>query len=317
MHRPAPGRWDRRDRVLARHGRSFHFASRFLGREHAGRAARLYAFCRRVDDIADCSADRGAARERLTGIARDLALDRRTDPLVADLLELADSTRLSVAAAQELVAGVRSDVGRVELWDADDLLRYSYRVAGTVGLMMCAVLDAHDIRARPFAIDLGIAMQLTNVARDVIEDARAARRYLPGVWIDHASPEDIARAPARLHEPLRAGVRRILRLAEIYYDSGESGLVYLPPRAGLAIRVAARLYRAIGTELERRDHAPWLGRAAVPTARKLVIAAGASLECGRSWGSARLGVEHGSSLHRALAGLPGANPPDRLGWLVR
>lgn len=301
------------ERVLARHGRSFHFASRFLSRKHATRAARLYAFCRDVDDLADLG-DPETATRRLTRIERDLAYDGRADPLVADFLDLAEETGLQVSAARELVAGVRSDIGRVEIADVDELLRYSYRVAGTVGLMMCAVLDAHDPRAQPFAIDLGIAMQLTNMARDVMEDARSGRRYLPGVWVDHAPPEEIATGAKRLRAPVCAAVRRLLLLADAYYESGEAGLIHLPRRARLSIRIAARIYRAIGEELERRSFAPWPDRAVVPRARKLLIASGALLEFGRG---SRAPAEHGASLHVALTGLPGANPPHCLRWTAR
>lgn len=312
MSTPAFFRPSASDRVLARAGRSFHFASRFLSREHAGRAARLYAFCRYVDDLADLSSDPGAARDELTRIERDLASDRRIDPRVDDLLDLARETGLSVAAARQLVSGVRSDAGRVEIADVRGLLRYGYRVAGTVGLMMCPVLGTTDPRAVPFAIDLGIAMQLTNIARDVIEDARAGRRYLPGNWVGDAAPETIAGCPEALQPHVCHAVRRLLLMADRYYASGEAGLVYLEPRPRLAIAVAARVYRAIGLELERRDFAPWRGRAVVPTAKKVALASEVLLaEAGRRRSDA---MEHDASLHHCLAGLPGAIAPTSWRW---
>ena len=291
--------------VLERHGRSFHFAGRFLGRKHLTRAARLYAFCRHVDDLVDVCADSLAAHWHLDNIEADVTAGASSDPTVRDFIELAEECSIDLDAARQLIIGVRSDLGAVQMRCADDLIRYCYRVAGTVGLMMCDVLEATDQRARPHAIDLGIAMQLTNIARDVMEDARSGRRYLPADLVGHAEARTIATDAMSVSRQLQQAIVWVLTLAERYYESGESGLPFLPPRPRLAILIAARVYRAIGHELARRDHAPWVGRAVVPTHRKLTRTVGAFFDMMRRADLRQMGAAHDVTLHVALAGLPG------------
>ncbi len=292
--------------VLSRHGRSFHFASKLLDPETALRSARLYRFCRYVDDIADESNDPVTARRRLDGIAEMLRNGEPADPVVADFLALACSCEIPVEAALELVAGVRSDLDEVRFADEHELLRYCYRVAGTVGLMMCGVLGVRDPRAMPFAIDLGIAMQLTNIARDVGEDAASGRRYLPATMVGDVGPDAIRAPDAELELRLTRAVEQLLARAELYYASGQRGLGYLPRRARLGIRVAARIYRRIGKRLRRLRHASWHSRAVVPFRQKLLVASKAlGLEL-----LARLRARpeaHDHLLHRELTGLYGAN----------
>ena len=142
-----------------------------------------------------------------------------------------------------------------------DLLIYSYRVAGTVGLMMSKILMVNDRRALKGAIDLGIAMQLTNIARDVVVDAKMGRRYLPGSWVNDMTPEEILQAAENPDGEnaaiISSAVRRLLALAEDYYASGRRGLSYLPARAHFAIGVAAKVYRQIGIQLLRSKHMWW------------------------------------------------------------
>ena len=149
--------------ILKRHGRSFHFASLFLSAGHRDRAADLYAFCRQVDDIADEAADKNKAWDELETIKTGLSKGAN-----------GASRNGTSRAAYDLVATVQSDLRTVDLQTQDDLIQYAYGVAGTVGLLMCDVLGVHDARAKSYAIDLGIGMQLTNIARDVQADAHWA-----------------------------------------------------------------------------------------------------------------------------------------------
>ena len=259
---------DRARAVLRVHGRTFHFASHLLGPTHAKRAATLYAFCRYVDNLADDANDPHAARLALAKVADALRDGRANDPWTDALLSLQSSTGMKIAPALELVAGVASDLEPVRIPDEGALLHYAYQVAGTVGLMMCAVLDVDDPRARPFAIDLGIAMQLTNIARDVGEDARMGRRYLPASWVGEVPADAIAAPDAALQRTLCAGTQRLLVLADRYYASGFSGLPMLPVRARLAILVAARMYQAIGTRIAANGYRSWDRRAALGSTAK-------------------------------------------------
>ncbi len=293
--------------VLKRHGRSFHFAAKFLGARHAENGAVVYAFCRHVDDVADTAIDIGKAQNALDEV--DMALQRGVSeqPAVRDFLVFARDRDLDIAIPQALIAGVRSDLSCVRLADEADLIRYAYHVAGVVGLMMCAALDVDAPHAHPFAIDLGIAMQLTNIARDVAEDAAMGRRYLPGAWVDGLEPADLRRPGADIDALIADAQRRLLALADRYYASGEAGMGHLPARARFAILVAARVYRAIGLRMRRAGFRHWRRRAVVPGPAKIRIAAHAAGLYATQASLHRVDAVHDPSLHRALAGLPGVD----------
>ena len=293
--------------VLKKHGRSFHFASHLLGARHGERAARLYALCRTIDDLADEATDPNSADEKLASLSNAISSGDRTHPLVAAALTLRDETGLQLGALQALIAGVRTDLKPVALADEAALLDYTYAVAGTVGLMMCAVLDVDDPKAYPFAIDLGIAMQLTNIARDVGTDAGLARRYLPASWVGEIAPDALVKPNSALEACARQAVDRTLQLAERYYESGEAGLGFLPPRARLAILTAARVYRAIGTRIASEGYRPWERRAVVSGRRKIAIGlkAGAAFVLQRHLHSQH--HQHDPRLHAAIQHRPGAN----------
>ena len=291
--------------TLARQGRSFHWARRLLGATHAARATRLYAFCRHLDDLVDEAASPEAARAALAAADRDLAAGRSDDPILQDGLALMRECGIEPEIARELIAGMASDAETVRVADEAELLRYCYRAAGTVGLMMCRVLDAREPAAAAHAVDLGIAMQLTNLCRDVADDARMGRRYLPASLVGDLSPADLIEPSPALQLKVRAAVARLLALAETYYASGEAGLPFLPLRARSGILVAGRVYRAIGHRLAAREHAYWEGRAFVPDWRKATITLAALTTQplrGAFWSRP---TSHHGQLHRALVGLPG------------
>jgi len=177
-------------------------------------------------------------------------------------------------------------------------------VAGTVGLMMSDVLDVKDPAASPFAIDLGIGMQLTNICRDVQEDARMGRRYIPNEIIGKISLDDLINPSEGQQERLRNALYFLLNLADEYYESGESGLPYLPLRARHGILIASRVYHAIGHKLASRDYRYWDERVVIPKTRKLGItfmALGGSLIDSGFWTKP---LRHRPELHRALQALP-------------
>jgi len=260
--------------ALAAHGKSFHWAWHFLGKQTGKNAARLYQFCRVLDDMAD--GDVADGPKRLKSIRRDLVDRRRPDDaLLAKFIPLIEDTALPVDAVIALIDGLLSDQKKnVTLTDETMLLRYAYQVAGTVGLMMSRILGCHDRRALAHAIDLGIAMQLTNIARDVLEDAEMGRRYLPETWVGRLTPRRIVALsgdPAH-DEAVRvtAAVERLIRLADEYYKSGLAGCYYLPFRAHLSIAVAAIVYRQIGVQLAWRGFAWFAGRQVTSTPVKII-----------------------------------------------
>ncbi|MEO1642499.1 MAG: phytoene/squalene synthase family protein [Pseudomonadota bacterium] len=293
--------------ILRKNGRSFHFASFFLTKPQAERAARLYAFCRYIDDLADETDDKADAAHKLDSVRRQLTGQDAPDHHVSDFLDLASATNLNLAVPLSLIDGVMSDLNEVAFETEDALLQYAYRVAGTVGLMMCSVLDVKDSAAHPFAIDLGVAMQLTNIARDIMEDAKNGRRYVPGHWVDGASAEEISRPSEALKPKLSMAANTLIDLADAYYDSAYRGLGYLPLRARFAILVAARVYRQIGIKIKRHNSQVWRGRTIVSGSEKLSVASRAA---GGFLAQKQLHsrhADHNANLHRALNGFLGAN----------
>lgn len=296
--------------VLARGSKSFSFAARFLRRSSRLDAARVYGFCRLVDDVADDSPSDPEALAELDRIESELAEPARARPAVARFLETAGRRGIDLAHARELLRGVRSDRGRVRIQNDGDLVRYGYRVAGTVGLLMCPVLGVTSAAAQPFAVDLGIAMQLTNICRDVLEDAALGRVYLPEARMRRAgfAAEDLV---ARRAEPERVAqvVREVLVMADAFYRSAHRGLRYIPARPRLAILVASRVYRQIGIRLlARAGGNPLLGRTVVPRGEKVAVSLRSlsALASPVYWGLVR--PAHDPALHGCLRGLPGAHP---------
>ncbi|MFO0631047.1 MAG: squalene/phytoene synthase family protein [Polyangiales bacterium] len=199
---------------------------------------------------------------------------------------------------------MRSDLDAVRVGDDAELLRYCYRVAGTVGIMMCGVVGVRDPAALPHAVDLGVGMQLTNIARDVAEDAGLGQVYLPRTRLAaHGVDAGDVLAGTASREAVSAVVRELLAMAERYYASADLGMRYIPARARLAIYAAARLYRGIGRKLLRRGADALAGRTilgAWERASQLAVAAVAFVV-----GAPR--ATHDATLHASLQGLPGAD----------
>ena len=308
QHLDNTGRRRAARRVLARKSKSFNWAARLFDRHTADDVATLYHFCRLVDDIADHQ-EISAARHRLALIGAELDYGESTQPEVMALIELALRRGMNLRLPGMLVDAVRTDTGEVRLASEADLLRYAYGVASTVGLMMCAVMGVRDAAAEPFAVDLGIAMQLTNIARDVVEDAWRGRRYIPEDWLGQdLAPARIAAASAATRRRVLEARERLLALADVHYRSADRGMRFIPWRARLAVTTAARLYEAIGDRLLSGDVA-WGQRAIVNRSGKL-------RETLRAWGHLFFNPRfwdigprpvHDARLHRALAGRPGVN----------
>ena len=290
--------------ALAANGKSFDWARRFLGKRMGSDAATLYRFCRVLDDMADGDVPDGPCR--LLTIRDDLAVGRRsTDSLLADFWPFIHKQNLPVPVILALIDGLLQDQKPVRIADERALRCYAYRVAGTVGLLMCHVLECDDDVGRAHAIDLGIAMQLTNIARDVLEDAEMGRRYLPASWAGDVKPAHIiaaSNAPdGEVARAVSAAVRQLLLLADEYYQSGAVGLSYLPLRAHIAIAVAARVYRQIGNQIAASGYNWHQGRQVTSRVTKIKC----SLQAfGSIWRRFWPRMPHRKQLHDGLEGLP-------------
>jgi phytoene synthase len=259
--------------------KSFYAASMLLPEAVRRPAFGLYAFCRLADDAVDENLAKAAAVERL-GERLESAYagepeDHPADRVFADLVRF---YRIPREIPFALLEGLAWDSEGRRPTTLEDVRAYSARVAGTVGVMMTLLMRVRDPHALARACDLGVAMQLSNIARDVGEDARAGRLYLPLDWLSEAGldADDFLAAPAP-SPALAQVVARLLAEAERLYDGAREGVARLPPSCRPAIHAAAIIYREIGREVERRGHDSVTARARVGGARKLSLLAEASV----------------------------------------
>lgn len=232
---------------------SFHAASKLLPADVRDAALALYAFCRVADDEVDFGANKPAAvlrlRDRLELAYAGRPKDAPADRAFASLIEDYDMPR---ALPEALLEGLAWDGMERRYASLSDLRAYSARVASAVGAMMCVLMGVRDPNALARACDLGVAMQLTNIARDVGEDARAGRLYLPTDWLEEAEIDAAAfLADPRPSPDIRAMVRRLLAEADRLYHRSEAGVKALPLAARPGIFAARHCYDAIGRKLAR------------------------------------------------------------------
>lgn len=257
--------------------RSFHAASRVLPRRVGEPAAALYAFCRVADDAVDHGHDRPAAlallRERLervyTGNPAAQAIDRAFAATVARY-------RIPRALPEALLEGFAWDAEERTYETLSDVTAYAARVAGTVGAMMTLIMGRREPAVLARSCDLGVAMQFTNIARDVGEDAANGRLYLPRAWLREAGVDvEAFLADPRPSAGLHAVTTRLLAVADGLYERAMSGIAALPGDCRPGILAARRLYAEIGRVVERRGAVRALERAIVPRSRQMTLVASA------------------------------------------
>ena len=266
----APGDLDHCTRAIRHGSRSFHAASKLLPRDVRDKALALYAFCRLADDAVDLQEAKAAAvdtlQERLAlayaGRPRNAPEDRAFAAMVAE-------TDMPRALPEALLEGFAWDALERRYASFSDLCAYSARVASAVGAMMCVLMGVRDRGALARACDLGVAMQLTNICRDVGEDAREGRLYLPTDWLCDAGLEpDAFLADPRPAPEIRAIVRKLLREADILYARSEAGVARLPRAARPGIFAARYIYAGIGGCVARAGHDSVTARARTGGAEK-------------------------------------------------
>ncbi len=270
--------------AIAHHSKSFALASRLLGARIRDQTAVVYTWCRRADDAVDdpASNDELTLRRTLARLTAELDAayaGTALDPVLAAFGEVARARAIPAHYPAELLAGMAMDAAGTHYGTVPELLHYAWRVAGVVGLMMSHVFGVSDDKALVHAAHLGLAMQLTNICRDVEEDWRRGRLYLPAdLLAAHGAPDlaaDLHGAfPATARGPVADTVRELLALADRYYRSGDRGLGALPWRAAGAVTVARRVYSAIGKRIARTGYDVTAGRAVVSTPSKLLLLAG-------------------------------------------
>jgi phytoene synthase len=266
--------------------RSFFAASLLLPRRVRWPASALYAFCRLSDDAVDGPDARRDAverlQERLAGVYAGRPADDPADRAFADAVRRHDLPR---TLPEALLDGLAWDAAGRRYLTFEHLVAYAARVASAVGAMMTVLMGARDPVVLARACDLGVAMQLTNIARDVGEDARNGRLYLPLAWCDEVGLDPAGFLDRPAFDPrVRTLVERLLQEADLLYHSAGPGVAGLPAACRPAIQAARILYREIGWQLRRNGCDSVSVRTVVPDRRKLVLlghAVAAALAPGR------------------------------------
>jgi phytoene synthase len=275
--------------ILAKGSKSFALAGKLLPAQVRDDAAVVYAFCRRADDLVDEPTPGTSVADVVARLGRETTRiyegAPQTDPVLRAFQEVVFRRTLPRGAVDDLIAGFEMDA-RVqpqvyETWD--ELLLYCYRVAGTVGLLMCQVMGARDPKALRYAAALGMGMQLTNIARDVAEDWERGRLYLPRQALLDARfnkrqptrPQALTpRGPLTpaIAADLAPAVTALLDAAEPFYRWGDAGLAYLEGTCAVGVRAARLIYSDIGRVIRARGCDVRSGRAVLSRGRKLWMA---------------------------------------------
>ena len=211
--------------LLKKHAKSFYWASFFLSKRTFDKCSSLYNFCRTLDDIVDDKSNLEIKKEKFKKFKEDF-IKKNGNPIINEMWSIIESENISKKVVIDLFDGVETDLQeKVQINSKKDLLIYSYRVAGTVGLMMSKILKVKNKEAFKGAIDLGIAMQLTNIARDVNEDKNREREYI---------------------KPDFSSITKIIKESEIFYQKSFNSISDIPMRSRFSVLVARRVYRKIG-----------------------------------------------------------------------
>jgi 15-cis-phytoene synthase len=276
-------------RLTRKSGSNFYYAFLFLPRPRRQALYAVYAFCRIVDDVADLGTDSGEQRKALdrwrAEVARCYEGGEVRDPVARRLGDAVRAYPIPRAALEAVLEGVEMDLERTSYETFDSLYPYCYRVAGAVGLCCIEIFGYRDPRARDYAVNLGVALQLTNIMRDVRADALAGRMYVPqedlrqfGVTADDVRAGHYSDAFVALMEHEAARARRFYTAARLAYPTRDA-------RTLVAGEIMGRIYYALLAEIEARRFRVFEDRVSLPARRKLGIAL-------RTWAEAR---RHGSA----------------------
>ena len=219
---------------LSIYAKSFNWASFFLPKKIYLKCSTLYDFCRIVDNIVDDDCDINYKKNKFTNFKNDFNNKNYNNPVIKNMWDLINNYRISNKIINDLFVGLESDLKKeVKINSKKDLLIYSYRVAGTVGLMMAKILNVKNQNALKGAIDLGIAMQLTNMSRDVVEDSKRNRYYINNDF---------------------EKIKETLKIADQFYESSFSSIKEIPFNCRFSILVARRVYKKIGDKITSKKN---------------------------------------------------------------
>jgi len=264
-------------KLIAHHSKSFYISARLLPIERRWATYALYGFCRYVDNLIDNPRKRTKDEllKEIDNIAIELRIASRTGesehPIILAFIVSASFFGIPIEHALDLVSGVKMDLEHTHYETFDDLYPFCYRVAGVVGIMMTHILGQTDKRAFYYAEKLGIAMQLTNILRDIREDKTMGRIYLP---LDELKLFGVTKKQI-INERMSPNLRNLMEFqvnrAEEYYERSKLGVPMLQTESQFAIYSAINIYRKILQKITERGFNPFLGRVFVPNKQKLTI----------------------------------------------
>ena len=230
---------------LKSEGKSFYWASFFLPKNSKKNAGILYSICRYFDDIADKNSE--DQTNYLKSSIEEIKNNKNNKINV-----FLKKNKINNSIFIDLIEGLILDQKKIRIQNKEELIKYSYHVAGTVGLMMSKIIGVKHKNASKSAIDLGIGMQLTNIARDVYEDSKMKRIYLPSNWIPNISLKnlnDVHEFSSENDIKISNAINKLISLSEKFYINGFAGLKYIPFSTRLGIFIAANVYRGIGIKI--------------------------------------------------------------------
>lgn len=258
--------------IIKRHSTSFYRAFRHLSRDKANAVYAIYAFCRTADDIADVENSAETLREFEAKWERFQAGDTPDEPLWRALRDVFARFPMETGPFDDMLEGQRTELALRRIETADELDRYCYLVAGTVGLMLLPVIAARRGEVeRQAAVSLGIAMQYTNILRDVGEDARRGKIYLPAALMAEYGVTERELKTGERTPAFVALWEHLAHKAEEGYTAAEQNLSMYEPGSRLAIRLSMAYYSAILKEIRKKDYPVLTSRVALPNSKKLLL----------------------------------------------
>lgn len=266
--------------LTAYYSKSFYISARMLPQKRRWATYAVYSFCRYADNLVDNPRHRTPEEivAELDFLAKELQITYRTGesehPIIRPFIIVAKEYDIPLEYALELLDGVKMDVQYTRYPNFAALYRFCYRVAAVVGLMMTCVLGYKDKRAFEYAEKLGIAMQLTNILRNVKEDKEMGRIYLPMNELERFDVSERDIIAEKMTPALRELMKFQVERAHSYYIQGEQGIQILAPESQFAIYSASKIYRGILRQIEARDYNPFLGRVFVSPVKKISIMLG-------------------------------------------
>lgn len=263
------------DKITRKYAKTFYFASPFLNKQKRQAAYAIYAVCRIADDYID-TLDRDTARQKLIKIQRDIdaAYDNGPieEPLLLAFRHSIKTYNMPKKYFEDIIAGMYMDLNKNRYKNFAELYDYCYKVAGVVGLIMLQIFDCNATEARAYAVDLGIALQLTNIIRDIKEDYARGRIYLPQQELQRFGVTQEEIAQENLSANFKALLQFQIQRARQYYSRCLTGLSFIKNRGCRFLVLAIRqMYAAILEAIEKNDYNIFAGRTQVSNLKKIAI----------------------------------------------